>query len=314
MQAVAVRALRSTPEVMELPRPEPGPKEVVVRIGAAGLNPFDWKIIDGGLDGRGPHLFPFIVGVDGAGVVDGVGAQVHEFVEGDAVFGSFLHPPYGRGTFAQWAPAEADGAIARIPPGLEPATAAALPTAGMTALTALDQLRIAPGNTIMVVGAAGGVGSFAVQLAIARGAVVFAATRRDQFDYVRSLGAQETIDIKAGSVGALVRAAHPSGLDGLLDMASDPVTFQELMTAVRSEGAAASTIGSAGTTSERHSGVRRINIDMQPERRMLERLAEEVVTGRLRAPIESMIPLKEAPAALARSRTGAARGKTVVVP
>src|SRR5579863_2950848 len=102
MRAIAVRQLGEVPEMMDLPKPTPGPGEILVKLRAAGVNPFDWKIIDGVAEAGRPHVFPLILGVDGAGTIEAVGSEVKTFAVGDGVYGQFLHSPVGIGTYAEY--------------------------------------------------------------------------------------------------------------------------------------------------------------------------------------------------------------------
>ena len=190
-----------TPEVLslrEVARPAAGPGEVIVRIGAVSLNFADWGV----LTGR-PYMVRMMVGglrsprvtrlgADIAGRVEAVGAGVETFAVGDAVFGDLSGS--GFGGFAEYVSAPAD-ALAPIPAGVDPADAAALPIAGSTALQGLrDRGRIAPGQKVVVSGASGGVGSFAVQIAKSYGAEVTAVCSSAKTGMVRSIGADHVID------------------------------------------------------------------------------------------------------------------------
>jgi NADPH:quinone reductase-like Zn-dependent oxidoreductase len=191
MRAIAVHKTSDMPELMDLPVPRPAPGEIVVRLEAASLNPIDAGIAAGYFEGRMPHVYPLILGVDGAGRVTEVGQGVRGFETGDLVHGQFLCAPLGRGTFAEYAvvPEFPDGgALLRVPDGVSAQVAAALPTAGMTALGALDTIDPRPGRSILIVGATGGVGVFAVQLAAMYGAEVVATARPETDAWIRGLG------------------------------------------------------------------------------------------------------------------------------
>ena len=313
MRAVAVRAFREPPELMDLPKPSPRSGEVLVKMAAAGVNPFDWKILDGMFEGRRPHVFPLVLGVDGAGTVDTVGSGVTRFRPGDPIFGQFLHDPVGIGTFAEFATVPESIGVSHVPSALAPVEAAALPTAGMTALDSLDRLELSAGSTLLVVGASGGVGSLATQLAAARGIHVIAAARPGSADRLRALGAREIVDASAADLVERVREVHSEKLDGVLDMVSDRFRFGRLAALVRPGGRAATTVFVADPQAARSGGVLAVNVDLQPSSELLDRLAQEVVARHLRVPVEHRIPLSEAPAALAESRSGRASGKTVIV-
>ncbi|MFY9716785.1 MAG: NADP-dependent oxidoreductase [Thermoplasmata archaeon] len=308
MQAVAVREFGAVPAVLELPLPTPGAGEVRVRMEGAGINPFDWKIADGVLKGSRPHVFPLILGVDGAGTIDAVGPGVARFRVGDRVFGQFLHDPVGRGTYAESALVPESKAIGRIPSSISSWEASALPTSGMTALEALDRLGLSSGKSLVVVGASGGIGSFAVPLAADAGVRVIAVARSSSHERLRSIGATETIDPSSPEPQAALRAIRPAGIDGLLDLVSDAPTFARWAATVRPGGIAATTVHAAGPV----AGVRTVNIDLEPRSELLERLAALVAGGRIRVPMERVIDLSAAPAAVVEGRAGRLSGKTVI--
>ncbi|GLZ32656.1 hypothetical protein Lesp02_48440 [Lentzea sp. NBRC 105346] len=153
MWAIAAEQFGGPVRSMELPEPAAGPGELKVRMFAAGVNPFDRKVVDGMMRDSMPHVFPLVPGTDGAG----------EVVEtGERIFGTFFHSPVGVGTFAEYTTVPATNALAPLPDELDPVVAAALPTSGMTALQLSDRLEGA--DSVLVVGARGGVGSFLTQL------------------------------------------------------------------------------------------------------------------------------------------------------
>jgi NADPH2:quinone reductase len=313
MRAVAVRGFRQAPELMDLPKPTAGPGEILVRLGAAGVNPFDWKIIDGTLDGRMPHTFPLIVGVDGAGVVEQVGEGVQRFVVGDGVYGQFLHAPVGIGTYAEYTVAPEGIGIAKTPRGIYTAQAAAVPTAGMTAQQTLDEMGLTKGQLLLILGAAGGVGSFATQLGAVAGLHVIAAARHIDRDALRRLGALEFFDTASASFLDEMRRAHPEGVHGLLDVVHRDADFEKNLALVHEGGVVASTIGAASEAVVRPRGLRGLNIDMHPTPALLERLSAELASGRVRVPVTAQRPLVEGPAAIEESRAGTGRGKTVLL-
>jgi len=313
MRAVAVRAFRGTPELIDLDPPTPGPGEVRVRMVAAGLNPFDWKIIDGVLSGARPHRFPLVVGVDGAGRVESLGPGTSRFQVGDPIFGQFLHDPVGIGTMAEMATVPESIGVTRFPESLGPVEAAALPTAGMTAVDALDRLALPSGGSLILVGASGGIGLFAVQLARARGLRVTAVARGESEDRLLELGASSFVAFGPADLPGRIRAVHPNGADGLLDVVSGPADFARLAGTVRSGGRAASSVGAAeAKTPGAPPGVSFVNLSLQPRSDQLERLLRDVVDRHLTIPLGQVVPLAAAPAAIAASRSGRTTGKTVV--
>jgi NADPH:quinone reductase len=312
MRAVAVARFRETPTLMELPRPVPGAGEVLVRVRYAGVNPFDLKIADGILDGSRPHVFPLVLGVDAAGTVEEVGSGAGRFQVGDQILGQFLHNPVGTGTYAEWAPVPENIGVGTVPVGMPLDQAAALPTAGMTALAALEMLALPSGADLVIVGASGGVGSFATALAASRGLRVVAVARASSAARLRSLGADEVVDPSSGDAKDAVRQAHRSGVDGLLDVMSDAKAFAEWTTLVRRGGAAATSVYVANADTLAREGLRGGNLDLQPSAALLARLFRAVVEGHLPVPLERRISLTEAAGVLAEMKAGRASGKTVI--
>jgi NADPH2:quinone reductase len=219
--------------VAEVPVPLPGPGQIQVRTAAAALNPADLRSLSGVLAGLAPLRFPHIPGSDFAGTVTAIGAGVDRFAVGDEVFGTalpletvqmasmFATPPsLTTGTVAEYAVFEADTpALALRPAALAADRAAALPIAGLTALAVLRAGRFQPGESVLVVGATGGVGSAVVPLlAAAKVRVVATAGAADEA-YVRGLGAAEVIDRHAADLVAEAVRRRPDGFDALVNTA-----------------------------------------------------------------------------------------------
>ncbi|GAA5102194.1 NADP-dependent oxidoreductase [Nocardia iowensis] len=309
MRAIVVRKFGATPELADMPVPEPGPGMVRVQMEAAGVNPFDAKMAGGILDGKLPHDFPMILGVDGAGTIGTVGAGVSRFAVGDRVVGKFLTPPVGHGSFAEYAVIPETGILARVPEGVPTVAAAALPIAGVTAQDIVDATKIEPGQTVLIVGATGGVGSFLVQLANIAGAHVIATARGEVADQMTRLGAAETVDYTAGSLRDQVAAAHPEGIDLLYDLVSPPAALAELTGLVRAGGTVYSTIFSTDENLLRKHGLHGGNIESTGGAPELARLLERVAEGDVVVPIDATVPLADGAAVI--GATGA-RGKTVL--
>lgn len=312
MRAVAVRKFRDAPELMDLPKPSPGPGEVLVHVATAGVNPFDWKILDGALDGRMPHVFPLIAGVDGAGTVEAVGPGVSRFAVGDGIFGQFLHPPVGGGTYAEFAVVPEGIGVAKIRRGMDNAQAAAVPTSGMTAVQSLDMLGLSKGQTLVLVGAAGGIGSFATQLAANAGVLPLVASRGPHQEYLKRFGAYRFFDTSSPTWREEIRTAYPGGVDGMLNLYERGPELLESALLVKPGGTVASTIGAADPTAVGAKGRTGLNVGLAPKAELLDRIGAEFATGRLQIPLEQIRPLAEGPAALAESRAGTAKGKVVL--
>lgn len=315
MRAIAVRRTGAAPELTELPDPRPAPGEVLVRLAAASVNPFDRQIADGMFEGRMPHTFPLILGVDGAGSVQAVGDAVRGLRPGDTVHGQFFRAPIGTGTFADLVavPEHMDsGAIQRVPDGMPYEQAAALPTAGMTALGAVEAIDPRAGQPVLILGATGGVGAFAVQLAAARGALVIATARPDADRWIRQLGATVTADYTAGDLAGQVRKAHQDGVAALLDLTGDQACFAECAELVRDGGTAVSVAFGVPPRLLASDRITAVNYMMGDKAGLLSRITAEVAAGRIKVPVQREVPLAQTPRALAVSRSGGARGKTVI--
>ncbi|MEU2026532.1 NADP-dependent oxidoreductase [Streptomyces sp. NPDC016469] len=313
MRAIAVSALRGDPVLVELPKPEPRPGEVRVRVQYASLNPLDWQVADGsaGELAPAPRTFPFVVGVDYAGRVDMIGGGENRFRVGDRVFGR-AGVADACGSYGEYLCVPQDSAIALVPRGLDARAAAALPSAGMAAAQILEAVALRGHETLLVVGAAGGVGCCLTQLARARDVRVIAAVRGDERSRMGSLGAAASVDLTDGPPAEALRRACPDGIDALADLASAaPDAFAAHAAAVRPGGIALSTRGAAAGA-RLPEGVRGVDFRLDPSPVLLDVLAAGAADGILRVPVDAELPLEEAPSALARNRAGGARGKTVI--
>ncbi|MGC4947405.1 NADP-dependent oxidoreductase [Streptomyces sp. DT224] len=314
MRAIAVSALRADPVLVELPKPEPRPGEVRVRVEYASLNPLDWQVTDGstGEPAPAPLTFPFVVGVDYAGRVDMIGGGENRFRVGDPVFGRAAVTD-ACGSYGEYLCVRQDSAITLVPRGLDARAAAALPSAGMAAAQILEAVALRGHETLLVVGAAGGVGCFLTQLARARDVRVIAAVRGDERSRMGSLGAAASVDLADGPPADGLRSACPDGIDALADLASAaPDAFAAHAAAVRPGGIALSTRGAAAGA-RLPEGVRGVDFRLDPSPVLLDVLAAGAADGILRVPVDAELPLAQAPSALARNRAGGARGKTVIV-
>src|SRR5918994_373603 len=244
MRTIAEEKFGGPIALMDLPTPEIGAGEVLIRVRAAGVNPFDWKVADGELEDQMKHRFPLILGFDAAGVIERVGADVTRLAEGDEVYGYLFKPVIGEGAYAEYVSAPAT-IVARKPVKVGFAEAAALPTPGLTAMDLVDAVDTREGETILIVGATGGVGSYATQLAARRGAHIIATARRTNEALVRKLGAAETIDHTTEDLVAAVRMAHPGGMDTVIDVASDREALGRISTLVNEGGRLASSVYAA---------------------------------------------------------------------
>ncbi|MCW3465717.1 NADP-dependent oxidoreductase [Chitinophaga nivalis] len=315
MKAVAVAAFKEHPVVMDLPKPAVRPGTVLVKVIAAGINPFDWKMTDGIMnDGKIPHQFPLIMGVDGAGIVEEVGAGVTRFKTGDQIYGQFIHMPIGEGSYAEYAIVPETASVTQTPASISAIAAAAVPTAGMTAQQLLETLALPAGATLLVNGATGGVGSFVTQLAAAQQLQVI-ATVGDEAAAARmkGLGAAYTINYQQAPLLQQVQDLFPQGIDGLIDLVSDAAGFNSYVALVKPGGAAATTVFVADEAVLAAKNIRGGNFETKGSAASLEQLSQAIDKGSLKVPVENEIRLEEAPEAIAHSREGKGRGKTVIV-
>ena len=311
MRAVAVSEYGGSPVVTELPKPKAGPGQLLIKVHAASMNPMDRSIADGWMKEQMPGTFPMVLGADVAGVVEAIGEGAKRFSPGDEVFGQLLVAPLGSaGTYAEDVAVTEDAPLAPVPDGLDPVVAAALPTAGSTALDIVQLLEPLAGKTVLIVGAAGGVGSFATQFAANAGAHVIANAHDSADERMRSYGAAETVDHNLNSVMHAVAAAHPDGIDILIDVASDADAFAELATLVKRGGTALTTKSVADDATLDAGGISGINYVVSVSTDLLERVADELVAGRIAPPPIRDIRLDEVPAAF--KGIGHGDGKTVI--
>jgi len=313
MHAIAVDKLKGEPRLLEVAQPVAKPDQLLVKIAATALNPFDWKVADG-IMGNTPTVFPLILGQDAAGTVTATGSAVTRFKTGDRLFGQFFHTPLGEGTFAEYALVPQTAPIVLLPPEIDFTTAAALPTAGMTALAMVDALGLREQTSVLIVGATGGVGSFATQIAANSGLHVLAtAGTPGDAERLRRLGAREIYASRNEALISDVQRNHPRGIDGVIDLVSNTTTLMAVAGLVRQGGCVLTTVFAADEQALQGRGLRGGNFEVKATTTLLQRLAEIVRSGKLSVPVESTIPLAEAPAAIARSRAGHSNGKTVIV-
>jgi NADPH:quinone reductase-like Zn-dependent oxidoreductase len=312
MKALALTDFDTPPAVQDLPTPEPGLGQMRVRVKAAALNGMDVAISSGMAKAMAEYRFPVVIGRDAAGVVDAVGEGVGHVSVGDEVVGHVLFGPnLHDGTIAEYAVLPAEAVVAK-PASLGFTEAAALPLAGAAALAAVDAAELQQGQTVLIAGAGGGVGSFAIQLAAARGATVIATGLPEDAERLRALGASKVVDYRQ-DVDEQVLADHPDGIDALLDFVTfDPDSFGKLAKAVRRGGKVGSTTTGATPEALEAAGLTGQAIMAVPNRDTLSKLLGEIERGALRVDVQQILPLDEATKGLETLASRTARGKLVV--
>src|SRR4051794_13763863 len=265
MHAMVITEYGGRPEMIDLPVPEPQSGQIVIQVLAAGMNPLDRAIAAGGWQSFMPGTFPMILGVDVAGAVETAGAGMSRFAVGDRVMGQLMVPPLGSsGTYADYVAVSADATLARIPSPMDAAVAAAAPTAGMTGLAIVESLAPLDGKRVLIVGAAGGVGSFATQFAVDAGAHVIANVRAENAERMRAYGVAETVDQRTATLPDVVARMHPHGIDILIDLAGDAAAFAALATLVREGGTALTARHVADVDALATAGVTAANFTLSP--------------------------------------------------
>lgn len=312
MRAVTVRTFGG-PEALELvdvPIPKPGIGSLRIRVEAAAVNPVDIATRSGALMDAGlmPPVPEVGIGWDVAGVVDAVGPETVGFVPGQRVIGLRDRLDVPLGAYAEYLVLDVS-AVAAAPVGVSPEAAATLPLNGLTADQALGLLELSCGDTLLVTGAAGGVGGFAVELAAVRGLRVVAVAGREDEALVRSLGAEWFVPRDTPDLAAAVREHVPGGVDGALDAALLGV---RALGAVRTRGAFVAV--SAGAAPLALRGIRVANVWIAADGPALVRLAGLVEQGRLTLRVADTMPLEEAVSAHRRLEEGGLRGRLLLVP
>lgn len=312
MRALHVPAAGAQPELGEVLTPTAAEGTVLIRVKAAGLNPIDNGIASGMMAGMLPHEYPLVLGRDAAGVVEAVGDGVNGVTVGDEVLGHvLLAPPIQAGTLAEYAVLPA-ATVTPKPHGLDFVTAAALPLAGAAAAQTVDAVEPQSGQTVLVNGAGGGVGSFAVQLLAARGVNVIATATPESADRLRDLGASMVIDRTAGPVVDQVRAAHPDGVDALVNLAPGYTPEEVPLGAVRRGGKLASLTAVPDEETLAAAEVTGTQIMATAVRDVVAPLAQQAADGTLKVTVASVVPLEQAAEALGTIAAGNANGKIVV--
>ena len=304
----------------DIPTPDPGPGEVRVRVAATGLNPVDYKLMGGG---HAAWRYPFVLGLDVAGIVDAVGPDVESWQPGDRVVyhGNLARP----GGLAEYT-VTVEHTMTRVPTGMSLTAAAALPCAGMTAYQALfRRLHLDAGQSVLIHGGSGGVGGFGVQLAACVGAAVITTCSPRNADYVTGLGAHQVIDYHSEDVAERVRAiTNGRGVDAVVDVVGRESATQALDLLAYGGGLAciealpdfsrwhmfdrAISVHEIALGGAYGSGDRRAQDDLAY---MGTELVGLVAEGTIDPMVSEVVALDAVPDALRRLKEGRVRGKVV---
>ncbi|MDG3015312.1 NADP-dependent oxidoreductase [Speluncibacter jeojiensis] len=288
-----------TQAMLDLPKPEPGPGQILVKVHAAGVNPVDWKIRSGLLSGAMTLQFPAVLGREVAGTVAALGPGVERYEIGDEIFGN----TGAEGGYTEYTLVRTD-AIARKPPTVSFIDAAALPVAAATAYDAIEQLQLRAGDTLLINGAGGGVGAAATQIARYRGVGVVGTASAAKHGFVAALGA---MPITYGDgVAERLHEAAPNGVTAILDLVGGD--------ALREVAGAANDSHLIVTTAdpETAASLGGAYIERGTLADTLARIAELAAHGSLSPHVQELFSLEQAGEALAAVESGHAQGKVVI--
>lgn len=304
MDAVRIHEYGAVPVIEDVPVPDVGPDEVLVRVKAAGLNPLDVQLVSGRMHGFFPLTFPYTLGTDFAGTVERPGASAGHWRQGDRVVAR-LDPTKG-GALAGFATVPATYLVA-APERVSLEEAAGLPTAAGTAWQALFEVAdLQRGQTVLIHAGAGGVGSFAIQLARTVGARVIATASGTGIEVARQLGADQVIDYRAERFEDKL-----SDIDVVLDTVRDD-TQQRSFGVMRSGGHLVSTTSPPDEALAKAHNVRAAFVFHQSDGNRLGKIIEGLNAGRLKVLMDRTVPLKDFGSALEHQASGRARGKIIV--
>ncbi|AZZ36969.1 NADPH:quinone reductase [Bdellovibrio sp. qaytius] len=311
--------------VGDLPKPQVGPHDVLIQIKAASINPIDFKIKAGLLKFLRKNSFPLILGHDLSGEIVKIGDQVTKFKKGDLVFTR----PSSTGTFAEYI-AVSEDEVALKPANISFEEAASLPLVGLTAWQAFESANLHAGQRVLIQAGAGGVGSFAIQLAKVRGAEVWTTTSEKNIDFVKSLGADHVINYKKEKVWDVLK-----GMDLVFDTLGGDDLYK-IYPVVKKGGWIVSISGSPDQKTARDMelgamktfvlgvvglkanllamarGIHYKFLFMKPEAQQLNQIRILVEQGKIRPVIDSVFQLADIQKGLEHSMAGRARGKIIV--
>ncbi len=311
MRAIAINEFGGLDSLtlMDLPVSDIAPDEVLVRVQAVGVGAWDEKVSlnTWGLALRRPRSFPLIIGWESSGIVERVGADVTHLREGDEVYSYVPHT----GHFAEYVALPA-ALVALKPTSVDFIHAAAVPVAGLTAHQCLvDDLGLKPGEKVLITGAAGGTGSFAVQIAASMGVHVIATGSEPNHAYLQKLGAHEVVDYRHADFVKSIRAHHPDGIDAVLDCAGGE-TLQRSVDALHDNGRLVY-IAERAPHLRLPRGIQAEFIHAKPNTDRLTVLARMIDDRRLTVQVQEVLPLEQAAHALKRVKAGHVRGKIVLM-
>lgn len=290
--------------------PELKEGDVMVRIKAAGVNPVDVAIVQGHMAGSVPHEFPLIPGWDMAGFVEERGFGARRFEVGDEVYAYARRPVVQWGTFAEFIVIP-EYYLSAKPDNITYKEAGGAPLVGLTAYQSLYEAGdLREDQTVLILGASGGVGSLGIQLAKARQAKVIGVASEKNHEYMKELGADEAIDYQDTEIGEAVRELDPEGVDLIFDCASGETLQQSLQT-LKEDGKLVSILNRGQNLD---SAIDFEYVFVEPNSSQLDHLRELIESGEIEVPVSKTYSLEKTTEALEQIQTGHTRGKIVIVP
>lgn len=313
MRAITYHEFGDTSQLQleAIPKPEPAEGEILVKIKASGINPVDYKLLRGGGKGRYEFTFPVIPGWECSGVVETRGHAARRFDLEDEVMAYTRRPVIGAGTYAEYI-ALPESYFTHAPATVSFEESAGLPLAGLTAYQGLiEKGHLREGKTVLILGASGGVGHFAVQIAKDTGAEVIGVAGIQNQDFIKDLGADMTIDYNNGDVAEQVSGHYSKGVDLIFDCVGGEA-LKQAQYAIRKGGYIVSVAGNADEDllNERNAGFQKFLVE--PDSRQLEWLAGLVNTNNLKTYVSQVYNLSEAAEAMDQIATGHTKGKHVI--
>ena len=312
MKAVALNKFGGVEQLhlTEIPTPQPGLNEVQIQVEYTAINPVDWKICSGSFQ-KIPHKFPLIPGWDAAGKISAVGKNVTKFKVGDEVYAYCRKPTVQWGTYAEFVCFDAEH-VALKPKKLNFAQAAAIPLVGLTAWQGLfDQAKLKRGESILIHGGAGGVGSLAIELAKNAGATIYTTASKNNHDYVKKLGANFAIDYTSEDFVKKIKSSFPQGIDVVLDCVGGE-TLEKSYQILKPKGRLVSIVNKPDEEKCKKYNITGSIFMVEPNGNQLKQLAELIDQGKIHAPHIKELPLSQFAEAQEENRKGHTRGKIVL--
>ena len=299
-------------KITEMETPEPGEGEVLVKVQAAGVNPVDAAVARGMLKDAIPTEFPVIPGWDLAGEVEENGFSARRFSRGDKIYAYARRPVIQNGTFAEYVSIP-ESYLALAPEKLSIEEAGGIPLVGLTAYQSVFTAgQLKAGQTIVILGASGGVGTIAIQLARSVGATVIGVASEKNHNYMKQIGAHETIDYNDGDVGEMIAESVPGGVDLIFHCSRGESLDQCMAANVLSENGRVVSI--TKSTPEDDWDVDYQYVFVEPNSSQLNHLTALANDGKIKLPETKMYSLDDAQQALKDVETLHNRGKLIIKP